>query len=133
MRQAPCGLVEARERIEYARQQMLLAEAAEPWHTVAERKASGAAAVLAAIAASDALCCMRLGARSRDGDHRAAVAMVSSIEPDGKKLARKLNAVLDAKDPMHYSSEYMSADRHRTVMRAAQHLLAAAEAHLRRP
>lgn len=104
MRQAPCGLVEARERIEYARHQMLLAEAAAPWPTVAERKASGAAAVLAAIAASDALCCMRLGARSRDSNHRAAAAMISTIEPDGKDLARKLNAVLDAKDPMHYSS-----------------------------
>lgn len=133
MRQAPCGLVEARERIEYARHQMLLAEAAAPWPTVAERKASGAAAVLAAIAASDALCCMRLGARSRDSNHRAAAAMISTIEPDGKDLARKLNAVLDAKDPMHYSSEYMSAERHRTVMRAARHLLESAEDNISGP
>jgi hypothetical protein len=132
VRQAPCGLIEARERIEYAREQMLLAEVAEPWPTVSERKASGAAAVLAAIAASDALCCMRLGARSRDSDHRAAVALIGTIEPDGKVLARKLNMVLDAKDPMHYSSEFMSAERHRTVMRAARHLLQSAEDYLRR-
>lgn len=127
MRTAPCGPIEARERVEYAQQQMLLAQAAEPWLTVAEWKASGSAAVLAAIAASDALCCRRLGIRSRDADHRAAVAMISTIEPDGKELARKLNIALEAKDPMHYAADYLTAERHRAVMRAAQYLLERAE------
>ncbi len=47
-------------------------------------------------------------------------------------MARKLNMVLDAKDPMHYSSEFMSAERHGTVMRAARYLLQSAEDYLRR-
>lgn len=55
-RRASCGPTDDRERIEYALEQLTLAEIGHPWPTTAARKASGAAAVLAAIAAAGAIC-----------------------------------------------------------------------------
>jgi len=51
-RRASYGPTGAPERVEYALEQLALAEIGEPWPTAAARKASGAAAVLAAIAAA---------------------------------------------------------------------------------
>lgn len=126
-RRASCGPTQARERVEYAREQLTLAEIGHPWPTTAARKASGAAAVLAAIAAADAICCLRLGQRSRDTNHRAAVDLLATVLPDGPDLARALRIALDAKDPMHYATDYLTPDRHTAVLRAATTLAIAAQ------
>ena len=42
-------------------------------------------AVLAGIAASDAICCARLGRRHRGDDHRGAAELLSGAVPDGKR------------------------------------------------
>jgi hypothetical protein len=126
-RRTPCGPADARERVEYAREQLTLAEIGQPWLTTAARKASGAAAVLAAIAAADAICCLRLGQRSRDADHRAAVSLLATVMPEGPDLAKALRIALDAKDPMHYATDYLTPDRHTAVLRAATTLATAAQ------
>jgi hypothetical protein len=126
-RRANCGPSEARERVEYALEQMALAEIGDPWPSAAARKASGAAAVLAAIAAADAICCVRLGQRSRDADHRAAVGLIAAVHPEGAGLARALRIALEAKDPMHYASDYLSPERHTSVLRAATVLVTTAQ------
>ena len=126
-RRASCGPAEARERVEYALEQLALAEIGEPWPTAAARKASGAAAVLAAIAAADAICCQRLGQRPRDADHRAAVRLISTVHPEGTDLAKSLRIALDAKDPMHYATDYLSPERHTSVLRAATTLVITAQ------
>ncbi len=126
-RRASCGPTDARERIEYALEQLTLAEIGHPWPTTAARKASGAAAVLAAIAAADAICCLRLGQRSRDADHRAAVGLLATVLPEGPDLAKALRIALDAKDPMHYATDYLTPDRHTAVLRAATALATAAQ------
>ena len=71
-------------------------------------------AVLAAIAASDALCCRLLGERARGQDHREAVDLLATVRfGDGSpavqaKRARDLGAalatVLDSKDEAHYGT-----------------------------
>ena len=101
-REAPCGVGEGRERCQYAEQQLALAEVGEPWTTPAERKASGGCAVLAGIASADAICCARLGRRSRSQDHRAAADLLRRVTPEGEQLAKDLDIVLADKDAMQY-------------------------------
>ena len=131
-RRANCGPADARERVEYAIEQLALAEIGQPWPTTAARKASGAAAVLAAIAAADAISCLRLGQRSRDADHRAAVQLITSVQPEGTTLAKSLRIALDAKDPMHYATDYLTPERHTAVPRAARTLVDSAQRMLER-
>jgi len=44
-------------------------------------------AVLAGIAASDAICCVRLGCRHRGEDHRGATELLKTATVDGDRLA----------------------------------------------
>lgn len=126
-RQSTCGAGEARERRQYAQEQLALAEMGAPWSTAAERKASGGCAVLAGIAAADGMCCRRLGRRSRDQDHRAAVDLLRRITPEGAVLAKDLDVVLSDKDTMQYGTALVTADRHLRLMRAARRLVQAAQ------
>lgn len=121
------------ERAEYAGQQLELAEVGVPWASDGERKASGGCGVLAAIAAADAICCARLGRRSRGQDHGQATALLELVEPDGKSLSRDLETALAAKDLVHYGTALLSAERHLSLLRSARRLVAAAADAARRP
>ncbi len=127
-RQQACGPAEARERRQYAEQQLALAELGDPWSTPAERKASGGCAVLAGIAAADAVCCGRLGRRSRGQDHRAALDLLRRVEPDGGQLAKDLETVLADQDVMQSGTALVTASRHRRLLRAVRRLVEAARA-----
>jgi hypothetical protein len=81
-------------------------------------------AVLAGIAAADALCCARLGRRSRDADHRAAVDLLRLVD---ERLARDLDRLLQVKDVAHYGTALISEANVRSCLRAARHLVEAAE------
>jgi len=116
----------ARERAAYAVEQLQLAELDEPWESNAKRKASGACAVLAAIAAADGICCARVGRRSRGKDHRQAVSLLSQVEPGGDNLARDLETALAVKDLVHYGTSLLSAERHQSLLRAVRRLVKAA-------
>jgi hypothetical protein len=64
-------------------------------------------AVLAGIAASDAICCARLGRHHRGDDHRGAAGLLEQAVPDGSKLATSLGRLLDVKDSAHYGVSLM--------------------------
>ncbi len=81
-------------------------------------------AVLAGIAAADALCCIRLGRRSRDADHSAAVELLAQV--DGQR-SRDLQRLLQVKDIAHYGAGLISDTKVRSCLRAAQHLVTAAD------
>lgn len=51
------------------------------------RNVAAGNAVLAGIAASDAICCVRLNKRHRGQDHQGAVALLGLIRPHGPMLA----------------------------------------------
>lgn len=68
-------------------------------------------AVLAGIAASDAICSIRLKLRHRGDDHRGAADLLSRATPDGKQLGSTLSRLLDVKDAAHYGVHVMSAKR----------------------
>ena len=97
-------------------------------------------AVLAAIAASDALCCRLLGERSRGQDHREAIELVASVrfgegdERERKRragtMAQHLATALDLKDQSHYGVSLLEPPQIRRLLRAADHIVDAAAATL---
>lgn len=83
-------------------------------------------AVLAAIAASDAICCSRLGRRHRGQRHDDAAALLEEVEPGGKKLAADFRRLLSDKDAAHYGVDLLSKERLSTLLRCASRLVDAA-------
>jgi hypothetical protein len=73
--------------------ELALAEAEAAMHGVA-----AGVAVLAGIAAADAMCAKRLQLIHRGDDHRAAAELLSQATPDGPKLAATFKRLIDLKD-----------------------------------
>lgn len=92
---------------------------------------AAALAVLAGIAASDAVCCAALGQRSRGQDHRQAIALLSQVSPDGQPMARDLERLLAVKDDAHYGMLHLSSQRAALALRQARRLFDAVSAHVR--
>lgn len=92
-----------------------------------EAQVAASNAVLAAIAAGDALCGHALGERSADQDHLAASAMVKRVRPDGQQLAGKLRRLLSDKSILTYGTFCTRATAERAV-RDAQALVGALDA-----
>jgi hypothetical protein len=60
----------------------------------AEAQVAASNAISAGIAATDAICGAVLGERSSDQDHRVAVDLLATVQPDGSRLAGKLRRIL---------------------------------------
>ena len=118
-REAPCGSEDARTRSRVARTYLNLADMASANREPEARNAAAGNAVLAAIAASDALCCRRLGRRSRERDHSVAATLLAKITPDGAKLARDLASVLAVKDIAHYGTTFLTVAKLMAARRSA--------------
>jgi hypothetical protein len=80
-------------------------------------------AVLAGIAASDAICCVRLGLMHRGPDHRGAIEILGCAVPDGKALASCLARLLDVKDAAHYGVVFFAPPKAGNAMKWARRLL----------
>jgi len=126
-RRAPCGRIEADRRARLARTYLDLAEQAAAQHSDEARNVAAGNAVLAAIAASDALTCLRLGRHSRGQAHQEATALLKEIRPGGAALAKDLTTSLGVKDAAHYGSVLVSASSLKSVLRATVRLVEAAE------
>jgi hypothetical protein len=93
-------------------------------------------AVLAAIAASDVICCRLLGERSRGQDHRDAIELLATVRfgagtpGQQAKRARDLSAALatalDFKDEAHYGTTLLGPAQVRRLIRTADRLVTAA-------
>jgi hypothetical protein len=122
-RRRPCTAEEARTRAAHARAYLEVAKLirgdADKPEDINFNHVAAANAVLAAIAASDALCCRLLGERSRGQDHRDAVALLEQIRfgtgtdemqaRRARNLARALATALDLKDDSHYGTLMVGA------------------------
>lgn len=82
----------------------------------------GSLAVLAGIAASDAICGAILGIRAAGEGHGEAVDLLRSTEP-GKRLAAHLRRLVDAKTETQYSAAVLTESRAGDLMKAAQRLI----------
>lgn len=89
-------------------------------------------AVLAGIAASDCISCVRLGVRNRGQDHRGAATLLTQSVPDGRALASQLVRLLDIKDEAHYGVIVVAPRKARDAVRWAQHLVTRAREELER-
>ena len=131
-RQAPCGVPEARAR-RGAQAYLQTAELVEREQRRAEfANVAAGLAVLAGIAASDAICCLRQGSRSRGEDHREATGLLEGATPDGRKLATTLRRLLDLKDASHYRVGLVNARTARDATRWARLLVERAQEELER-
>lgn len=106
---------------------LVVAEAAATEALDEARNVAAGNAVLAAIAASDAICCIRLGRHNRSERHDDAVRLLAEVRPEGQKLTRDLTTVLSVKNPAHYGTVFVGAAQLKTVLRAATRLVEAAE------
>ncbi len=121
-----CTRREARSRLQRAAQYVEVANLA-----LDDGEFSGVAAslaVLAGIAAADAACCARLGEHHRGQDHQAAVALLQTVEPGGRQLAKDLKRLLDRKDDAHYGFISVSSTEERDMVEWAGRMVEQAEA-----
>ncbi|MDQ6839076.1 MAG: hypothetical protein M3137_12290 [Actinomycetota bacterium] len=119
-RTAGCGATEARARLRTAEAYLETAELVIDEATKKEfSNVAAGLAVLAGVAASDAVCCVRLGRHHRGEDHRGAGALLDQATPDGRKLATTLARLLDIKDTAHYGTSLVDTRTARNAIRWA--------------
>ena len=102
---------------------MVLGGPADRTHSQVAQARAG----LAAIAAADAICGLRLGRYSRSQDHDTAAALLDTVDLPDSTLPAKLRRVLAAKDNVHYSPRLISKTDARALVRQARVLVDAAE------
>lgn len=119
-REVLCGRVEALSRTDIAERYLTVAELAAEDDADAARNVAVGNAVLAGIAACDALCCLGLGRRSRGQDHRAAADLLRQVDTT---LARDLEKLLQLKDTAHYGDRVVSSEKLTSAIRSARRLV----------
>ncbi|MBT2517669.1 hypothetical protein J7E29_09515 [Streptomyces sp. ISL-90] len=82
----------------------------------------GSLAVLAGIAAGDAICGATLGRRAAGENHAEAVALLRLSEP-GKRLAPALSRLIDSKTEVQYAATILTEARARDLLKAAHRLV----------
>ncbi len=122
---ADCSKAEARNRLEHARLYLEVAEPVLLDESGSEATVATGNAVLAGIAAADALCCALVGKRYRGADHRPAAEYLVSVTGD-KALGKALRDLIDIKDQAHYGIDNVKTRRAATAVRRAKVLMAAA-------
>jgi hypothetical protein len=122
-----CTPAEGRSRRDQAR---AFLEVAELVLTEDRREAHVAAAlaVLAGIAATDAICGLTLGRWSRGQDHAQAATLLGDVALRDKTLPGKLRRLLADKDAAHYSANLITPEKAKTMVRYATALLGEADA-----
>lgn len=90
-------------------------------------------AVLAGIAAADAICGVALRQRSSSDDHAQAVRMLASVAPNGESYARDLRRLIAAKSGVQYSPRLVSPAVARDLTRYARRLVDGMEHELSGP
>lgn len=127
-RTTACTPEQARNRRQQARAFIDVAETIlEEPATQADAHVAAAIAVLAAIAAADAICGLRLGRYNRSQDHNQAAALLETVDLPDTTLATKLRRVLASKDNAHYSPRLISKTDAQGIVRQASALVEAAE------
>lgn len=80
--------------------------------------------VQAGIAASDVLCCKRLGKHASGDNHSEAIALLAKVD---KGKAKDLSVLLGLKTPASYGAGKSTVDDGKRARRSAERLVAAAK------
>lgn len=97
----------------------------------ADRQVAAGLAVLAAVAAGDAICGSALGEHARGQDHGQSADLVRTVRPDGADLARHLARVLEHKPNAHYGTTYLTPETVQAMLHHARELVDAMDRRLR--
>ena len=127
MKTRDCTPREALRRLSAARKFLEAAELYVADEDPDGRRVAVSNAVLAGIAASDAVCCARLGRHAVGDDHRAALELVGSIGPEGRQVAKALTSLLSVKHKAQYQTAAVGKVDATAAVRRAQTLIATAE------
>lgn len=120
-----CTAADAAARLRHADLYLRVAELALGDEGPEEATVATGNAVLAGIAAADAICCAKAGARFRGADHRASVEHLGAVTGD-PKLAGLLRELVDLKDAGHYGLSDVGRARATRALRRAGQLVDAA-------
>jgi len=120
-----CAAADARSRPQQARLYLEVAELVVPDAPGEHATVATGNAVLAGIAAADAICCSIAGERYRGDDHRQAADLLGQVTGDAK-LAGSLRDLLDLKDASHYGIRNVQLRSARSALRKAAQLVEAA-------
>lgn len=126
---AECDRADADTRLRQAESFLLVADMVlgEPDESsLALTSVATSLAVLAGIAAADAVCCASLGRRARGQAHAEAVDLVRTVRPGGVAMARDLSRLLAVKDDAQYGVLVVSSERADAAVRWAGRLVSAA-------
>jgi hypothetical protein len=82
--------------------------------------------VHAGIAASDVICCDAFGHFVQGEDHLQAIAELSKATPDGERLGKDLQALLQMKSRAGYAAPPVTAEQRKRAWRRAERLVEAA-------
>ncbi|AZG44569.1 hypothetical protein [Gordonia insulae] len=86
--------------------------------------AAGNLYVDAGIAASDVICCVRLGVHSNTGNHAEAAALLKRADSGSE---RHLNTLLNLKNKATYTHQDLISAELKRMIPAAQHLVESAK------
>jgi hypothetical protein len=123
---------DARQRLRYADAYLEVAELVLDDERSEMPGVAAGLAVLAGVAASDAICAHRLGEIHRGESHQEASALLRTATSDGKRLSITLVKLLDIKDEAHYGLIVVPARKARDAVRWAKTLTVRAREELGR-
>jgi hypothetical protein len=89
-------------------------------------------AVLAGIAAADAICCKGLGKCFRGEDHRPAAELVRTASDNGLQHKKILIRLLNLKDAAHYGFSGFSKTHAKKAVKLAREMVESADAFFQR-
>ena len=93
------------------------------------RSAAVSNAVLAGIAAADAICCNELRMRSSGPNHGDAIDLLASVPHIGRQAADNLWDMLNIKHKAQYTNQHPTLSETKRVIRAMTALMATAESY----
>jgi hypothetical protein len=132
VRTRPMSVADVRVRAESARRFLETARETQTLHADwTDVMASNA--VLAGIAASDAICGRVLKVASSGEDHGQAVALLRTATPEGPAYAKELRRLVEIKTAAQYSPATTSSEVATRSLVWAERLVQAMEAVLTRP
>jgi len=118
--QRDCDSVVTAGRLSKANEFFELANLGEDTHP----NAAGDLYIDAGIAASDVICCVRLGVHSNTGNHNEAVALLKKADSGSE---RHLSTLLNLKSKAAYTHQDLSSAELKKMNRAADHLVETAK------
>jgi hypothetical protein len=129
-RTRPCGSADARARLRQAGLYLEVATLVASDEPGEHATVATANAVLAGIAAADAMCCAIAGERFRGDDHRRAAEYLGQVTGD-TACAGALRDLIDLKDASHYGVRNVQVRNATRAVRKATQLVDAAAARVR--